>query len=135
MTRPSWGAVVAVSAAFLGAGALALFVLDRRRTSRRNANKRKKNAIPPPKDLNGGSDFEAYYRDRLMTGEALLAAGDVEHGAKHLALAVALAEEPETLLKILQEELKFEAFSRLVDVELKAALERLDAQLKKQSKE
>lgn len=50
----------------------------------------------------------------IQTGEALIAAGDVETGVEHLANAVVVCGQPAQLLQILQQTLPAQIFTMLI---------------------
>lgn len=55
-----------------------------------------------------------FFLQEIQTGEALIAAGDVETGVEHLANAVVVCGQPAQLLQILQQTLPAQIFTMLI---------------------
>uniref|UniRef100_A0A1I7XLI1 Mitochondrial import receptor subunit TOM20 homolog n=1 Tax=Heterorhabditis bacteriophora TaxID=37862 RepID=A0A1I7XLI1_HETBA len=69
-------------------------------------------SIPDPTDA---SSIQAFFLQEVQLGEELLANGNVEEGAIHIANAVALCGQSQQLLQIFQQTLPPEQFAAVVE--------------------
>uniref|UniRef100_A0A336MKZ6 CSON002649 protein n=1 Tax=Culicoides sonorensis TaxID=179676 RepID=A0A336MKZ6_CULSO len=84
-------------------------VRDRRRRQKKSGAKRTQ--MP---NLQDHEAVQRFFLQEIQTGEALIAAGDIETGVEHLANAVVVCGQPAQLLQILQQTLPAQIFTLLI---------------------
>lgn len=73
------------------------------RERRQKAKRAKRNIIPP--DTRDSDAVQKFFLQEVQLGETLLQLGEVEAAVEHLAAAVAICEQPQQLMEILQKTL------------------------------
>ncbi|XP_063699048.1 mitochondrial import receptor subunit TOM20 homolog B-like [Culicoides brevitarsis] len=84
-------------------------VRERRRRQKKAGAKRTQ--MP---NLQDHDAVQRFFLQEIQTGEAMIAAGEVETGVEHLANAVVVCGQPAQLLQILQQTLPAQIFTMLI---------------------
>ncbi|XP_022644910.1 mitochondrial import receptor subunit TOM20 homolog [Varroa jacobsoni] len=82
------------------------------RERRQKAKKEKRFVVPDTRDQDA---VQKFFLQEVQTGETLLHLGDTEGGIEHLSAAVAICEQPQQLLQILQHTLPPQVFNMMLN--------------------